>query len=61
MNYTSVVMIGLFCIVLVLWFAIGKNFDGPKIDMEAIEALAIQGLARKRKFLGVEWRSPSIK
>ncbi|VUC29731.1 unnamed protein product [Clonostachys rosea] len=39
MNYTSVVMVGLFFIVIILWFVNGKkNFNGPKIDWELLEA-----------------------
>ena len=32
MNYTSVVLVILFSIVLIAWRAIGSKFEGPKID-----------------------------
>jgi choline transport protein len=35
MNYTSVILVGLFLVIIGLWFVIGrKNFHGPKIDWE---------------------------
>lgn len=38
MNYSSVVMVGLFSIILGLWFFDGrKNFKGPRIDWDLIK------------------------
>ncbi|KIV82016.1 hypothetical protein PV11_04157 [Exophiala sideris] len=58
MNYTSVVMVGLFVIVILLWFVIGRSFEGPDVDVEHIEALASRGLDGKRKLIGIVWRFP---
>lgn len=58
MNYSSVVMAGLFVIVMLLWFTIGRQFEGPKVDIELIETLASQGLSARRKVLGIVWRYP---
>ena len=40
MNYTSVILVGLFGVILVFWFTIGKRFEGPKIDWQELNALA---------------------
>jgi choline transport protein len=38
MNYSSVVMVGLFSIILGLWFFDGrKKFKGPRIDWDLIK------------------------
>jgi choline transport protein len=38
MNYTSVIIVGLFTIIMVLWFVDGrKNFKGPNVDWELIK------------------------
>lgn len=38
MNYTSVVLVGLFLVVIALWFVDGrKNFHGPAIDWELLK------------------------
>lgn len=37
MNYTSVILVGLFLVVIGLWFTIGKRFEGPHIDWEMIQ------------------------
>ncbi|KAI4123416.1 MAG: hypothetical protein LQ338_005269 [Usnochroma carphineum] len=36
MNYTPVILVGLFGIILGLWFTRGKKFIGPKIDWELL-------------------------
>lgn len=36
MNWSSVVLVGLFAIILALFFTTGRNFHGPDIDMTAI-------------------------
>ncbi|EXJ78191.1 hypothetical protein A1O3_09352 [Capronia epimyces CBS 606.96] len=37
MNYTSVILVGLFAIIIALWFVNGrKNFHGPTIDWELL-------------------------
>ncbi|KAF2798207.1 amino acid transporter [Melanomma pulvis-pyrius CBS 109.77] len=38
MNYTSVCLVGLFSIIICFWFTTGKNFKGPQIDRDAIQA-----------------------
>lgn len=40
MNYTSVILVGLFAITIAFWFTIGKKFDGPNIDWEELNTLA---------------------
>ncbi|PYH87691.1 choline transporter, partial [Aspergillus ellipticus CBS 707.79] len=38
MNYTSVVLVGLFAIVIALWYGLGKRaFRGPQIDWEFVQ------------------------
>ena len=32
MNYTSLVLVALFSIILIAWRRIGGHFEGPKID-----------------------------
>jgi choline transport protein len=42
MNYTSVVFVGLFLIIPALWLSIGKrNFHGPQIDWEMLNAVNV--------------------
>jgi choline transport protein len=36
MNFSSVVLIGIFLIFIIFWFTIGKNFRGPKINIQAM-------------------------
>jgi choline transport protein len=36
MNYTSPILVGLLTLILVGWFVIGHNFEGPKIDWELL-------------------------
>ena len=37
MNYTPVILVGLFGIILGFWYSIGRhNFIGPKIDWELL-------------------------
>lgn len=39
MNYTSVVLVGLFVVIIGLWFLLGKKqFEGPHIDWEMINS-----------------------
>lgn len=40
MNYTPVILFGLFLIILYFWFTRGKNFVGPKIDWELLHLTA---------------------
>lgn len=36
-NYTPVVLIGLFCAILGVWFSsVGQGFEGPRIDWEVL-------------------------
>lgn len=45
MNYISVVTVGLFGIIIGLWFTNGrKNFEGPQIDWELIKEANMQSL-----------------
>ncbi|KAF7548700.1 hypothetical protein G7Z17_g6886 [Cylindrodendrum hubeiense] len=45
MNYISVVTVGLFSIILLLWFTSGrKNFEGPNIDWELMKEANTQTL-----------------
>jgi choline transport protein len=38
MNYTSVIVVGLFTIIMLLWFFNGrKKFEGPHVDWELIK------------------------
>lgn len=39
MNYTSPIMVGLFTLILLSWFWIGKKFEGPKVDWELISVV----------------------
>lgn len=36
MNYTSPIMVGLFLLIIGLWYIIGHQFEGPKIDWEML-------------------------
>lgn len=36
MNYTSVILVGLFAVILAFWFSTGRRFMGPKIDWEGL-------------------------
>ncbi|KAL8826462.1 MAG: hypothetical protein Q9170_007395 [Blastenia crenularia] len=40
MNYTPVILVGLFGIIVGLWFTQGKKFAGPKIDWELLNLTA---------------------
>ena len=40
MNYTPVILVGLFVVILGLWFTTGKKFMGPKIDWEFLNLTA---------------------
>jgi choline transport protein len=39
MNYASVVIVGLFMIVIAMWFIIGKKYEGPEVSMENISKM----------------------
>ena len=40
MNYTSVVLVGLFLVIVAFWFGMGKkNFRGPNIDWEMLNTV----------------------
>ncbi|KAH8702251.1 amino acid/polyamine transporter I [Talaromyces proteolyticus] len=36
MNYTAPIIVGLFMAIIVFWFVIGKQFEGPAIDWELL-------------------------
>ena len=38
MNYSAVVIVGLFSFIILCWFTIGKKFDGPHIQWDLIQA-----------------------
>ena len=38
MNYTSPILVGLFLLILLCWFVMGKNFKGPNIQWDVINA-----------------------
>lgn len=38
MNYSAPVMVGLFFGIIVCWFVIGKQFEGPNIDLEFLSS-----------------------
>ena len=39
MNYTSAVLVGLFALVILLWYRLGRRaFKGPQIDWEMTQA-----------------------
>ncbi|KAL9632290.1 MAG: hypothetical protein Q9204_003856 [Flavoplaca sp. TL-2023a] len=40
MNYTPVILAGLFCVILGLWYTRGSKFTGPKIDWELLNLTA---------------------
>lgn len=40
MNYTPVILVGLFFVILGLWFVRGNKFSGPKIDWELLNLTA---------------------
>lgn len=40
MNYTPVILVGLFAVILGLWAMRGKKFIGPKIDWDALKMTA---------------------
>ncbi|KAL8856519.1 MAG: hypothetical protein Q9178_006834 [Gyalolechia marmorata] len=40
MNYTPVILVGLFCMILGLWWTRGGKFTGPKIDWEMLNLTA---------------------
>ena len=39
-NYTPVILVGLFVIIMFLWFTRGKKFTGPKVDWERLNISA---------------------
>lgn len=40
MNYTSVVLVGLFVIIIGLWFGLGRRqFEGPHIDWDMMNSI----------------------
>jgi choline transport protein len=42
MNYTPVILVGVFVIVNVIWFFSGRiSFEGPRIDWEVINQAAL--------------------
>ena len=38
MNYTSVILVGLFSLILLCWFTVGRNFEGPQIEWDMMHA-----------------------
>lgn len=36
MNYSSVIVVGIFGVFIALWYTIGGGFEGPKIDLVAL-------------------------
>ncbi|KAL8868219.1 MAG: hypothetical protein Q9174_005133, partial [Haloplaca sp. 1 TL-2023] len=40
MNYTSVILVGLFGVIIGLWYTRGHKFQGPKIDWELLNLTA---------------------
>jgi choline transport protein len=38
MNYSFVILVGLFGIITAFWFTMGNKFQGPKTDWEALNA-----------------------
>lgn len=40
MNYTPVILVGLFAVILSLWYIRGRKFVGPKIDWDALNMTA---------------------
>ena len=40
MNYTPVILFGLFIVILCLWYTRGKQFVGPRIDWELLNLTA---------------------
>jgi choline transport protein len=62
MNYASVVIVGLFMIVIAVWFMIGKNYEGPEVSMENISRMNEKAMnldaelhEGKRLRLGLFW------
>ncbi|KAH6989506.1 amino acid/polyamine transporter I [Ilyonectria sp. MPI-CAGE-AT-0026] len=54
MNYISVVTVGLFSIIIALWFTGGrKNFEGPHIDWELMKEANMQTLKGGDKGAGI--------
>lgn len=54
MNYISVVTVGLFSIIIALWFADGrKKFEGPHIDWELMKEANMQTLKGGDKGAGI--------
>ncbi|KAI0184920.1 amino acid/polyamine transporter I [Xylaria flabelliformis] len=50
MNYTSVILVGLFIIILLLWHLDGRNkFEGPHIDWELLKEANTQMLKADRQ------------
>lgn len=41
MNYSSVVLVGLLAVLVAMWLVIGKNFEGPKADLEKMNLLGV--------------------
>jgi choline transport protein len=40
MNYTSPILVGLFALIMLAWFAGGrKNFQGPQVDLDSIDII----------------------
>lgn len=62
MNYASVVIVGLFSIVIVIWFLIGKNYQGPDVSLQDINAMNEKAMELdaelhqgKKLYLGLFW------
>lgn len=36
MNYTAPIIVGLFILIIIFWFVIGKRFEGPHIDWDLL-------------------------
>lgn len=54
MNYISVVTVGLFSIIIALWFTDGrKKFEGPHIDWELMKEANMQTLKGGDKGAGI--------
>ena len=37
MNYRAPILVGVFAIIVGLWYSIGKSFEGPRIDWEMLK------------------------
>ncbi|KAL8902072.1 MAG: hypothetical protein Q9207_004897 [Kuettlingeria erythrocarpa] len=57
MNYTPVILVGLFLVILGFWYSRGHQFTGPKINWELLD---LTSSGNVNVDLGLEWSSAPV-